>query len=302
MNKTVIQIKNLSKHYGKFKALDCINMNVNRGDIYGLVGKNGAGKTTLFKSILGLTKISEGKISILNSEKEHELLKARNNIGFFIGQNFYGDMNAKQNIDYYRQLKGIKDPKETQRVLKIVGLDNNKHLYKNYSMGMKQRLGIASAILGFPEILILDEPINGLDPQGIKEIRDLIKHLNKDYDMTIILSSHILSELDLVADRFGFVDHGVLIKEVDKIDFNQKDHIIVETNMEKELLNILNRHDIRANLQNDSTLMIQDEKMNMNQLMHLIVHENIEINGIYTDKTSLEDLYFKLTQKGEHHA
>lgn len=302
MKKPVIQIKNLSKHYGKFKALDCINMNVYPGDIYGLVGKNGAGKTTLFKTILGLTEISKGEVSLLTSQNEHELLKARNNIGFFIGQNFYGDMNAKQNIDYYRQLKGIKYPNETQRVLEIVGLDNNKHLYKNYSMGMKQRLGIASAILGFPEILILDEPINGLDPQGIKEIRTLIKQLNKEYGMTIILSSHILSELDLVADRFGFVDHGVLIKEVDKHEFNQKDHIVIETYMGKEFLNILNQNNIKAHLQDDSTLMIQDDKINMNQLMNLIIHENIEISGIYTDKTSLEDLYFKLTQQGEHHA
>lgn len=296
MKKSVIQIKNVSKHYGKFKALDKVDMTVNRGDIYGLVGKNGAGKTTLFKTILGLSDISEGHISILNSKNEAEFLKARNNIGFLIGQNFYADMNARNNINYYRLLKGIKDPKETERVLKIVGLDKNEKTFKNYSMGMKQRLGIASAILGNPEILILDEPINGLDPQGIKEIRALIKMLNEDYAMTIIISSHILSELDLVADRFGIVDHGVLIQEVEKANFNNKNHIVIETNMIKSMMNIFNTHNIKANIQSSSSIYIDDQNVSVNDIVDLIVHKEIDLQGIYTEKTSLEDLYFNLTQ------
>lgn len=301
MKKSVIQIKNVSKHYGKFKALDKVDMTVNRGDIYGLVGKNGAGKTTLFKTILGLSDISEGHISILNSKNEAELLKARNNIGFLIGQNFYADMNARNNIKYYRLLKGIKDPKETERVLKIVGLDKNDKTFKNYSMGMKQRLGIASAILGNPEILILDEPINGLDPQGIKEIRALIKMLNEDYYMTIIISSHILSELDLVADRFGIVDHGVLIQEVEKANFNNKNHIVVETNTPKRMMNIFNAHNIKANVQSSTSIYVDDQNMSVNDIVDLIVHKEIDLQGIYTEKTSLEDLYFNLTQ-GEQNA
>lgn len=302
MKNTVINIKDVTKHYGNFKALDTVNMHVDKGDIYGLVGKNGAGKTTLFKTILGLSDLSDGEISILGSKNNQELLKARNKIGFLIGQNFYGDMDAKSNINYYRKLKGIKDPHETERVLKIVGLDKETKPFKSYSMGMKQRLGIANAILGNPEIVILDEPINGLDPQGIKEVRALIQLLNKEFDMTLIISSHILSELDLVAHRFGIIDEGILIKEIDKHAFEKEmeETIILYTLNIKETQNYLNQSMPKAKItQNGNEFKIQHGEKKVSELILDLVNENILIDGIHRQNESLEDIYFELTEKGE---
>lgn len=180
----MLELCHVEKAYGENKVLSDVNVKVNKDEIYGLIGKNGAGKTTIFKIILGLTNYT-GDLSIKGSTNENELLESRKKIGFFIGQNFFSYLNAKDNIEYYRQVKGIKDKGEVDRVLKIVDLDGVKVPFKSFSLGMKQRLGIANAILGNPEILILDEPINGLDPQGISDVRNLIKTLNTEYKMTI---------------------------------------------------------------------------------------------------------------------
>ena len=174
MTTNSIEIKNVSKKYKDFYAVKEASLSIEQGKIYGLVGKNGAGKTTLFKLILGLSNQSEGAISINGSTTKQELLNERAHIGFYIGPNFYDYLNAEQNLEYYRKLKGISDKGEIDRVLKIAGLYGEKKKYKAFSMGMKQRLGIANALLGDPDIIILDEPINGLDPQGILEIRNLL--------------------------------------------------------------------------------------------------------------------------------
>ena len=188
-------------------------MEIREGEIYGLIGKNGAGKTTIFKMILGLSNIDDGNLTI-GAEGE-SLSHGRSQIGFLIGGNFFGYLDARENLAYYCRLKNIKNPKEEiERVLKIVGLDQAKGKYKGFSMGMKQRLGIANAILGNPKILILDEPVNGLDPQGIVEIRKLIKQLNADFGMTIIVSSHILGELQSTANMFGIVHDGIIVRTV----------------------------------------------------------------------------------------
>lgn len=302
MEKQLIQIRDLTKYYGSFKALENVNMHVNQGDIYGLVGKNGAGKTTLFKTILGLSDVQSGEISLLGSHHQQELLKARRHIGFLIGQNFYGDMNATQNIDYYRQLKGIKDKAETQRVLEIVGLDKVTKTFKHYSMGMKQRLGIANAILGSPEILILDEPINGLDPQGIKEVRSLIKTLNETYGMTLIVSSHILSELDLVAHRFGILDGGKLIKEFDKEVFETKQEasIILKTHDINKAKNLIEKTMNETVLLKNTHLELINPKVSVSNLIHHLTQNDIDIDGIYREVKSLENIYFELTEKEGH--
>ena len=214
----MIQLSQIQKNYGNFEVLKDVNLHVEKGEIYGLIGKNGAGKTTIFKIILGLTEYNGGTLSINHSKKNSELQNSRKKIGFFIGKNFFDYLTAEENLHYYRQLKGIRDKKEVERVLKIVGLQNVKTKYKSYSMGMKQRLGIAGALLGNPEVLLLDEPVNGLDPQGIADIRNLIIDLNKKYHMTIIVSSHILSELEHTANKFGIVHQGCVLKEITRND------------------------------------------------------------------------------------
>lgn len=210
----MITLSNVQKSYGSHQVLNDVFLNVRKGEIYGLIGKNGAGKTTIFKIILGLTEYEQGRLRIAGSKSERDLLQARRKIGFFIGKNFLDYLSAGENLEYYRRMKGIKDKSETERVLKLVGLQNANGKFSDFSMGMKQRLGIANAMLGNPEIVILDEPVNGLDPQGIADIRNLIVSLNKELGTTFIVSSHILGELEHTANRFGIIDGGRVLKEI----------------------------------------------------------------------------------------
>lgn len=221
MSEVVISMNGIEKSYGKHKVLENVDIDIYKGDIFGIVGKNGAGKTTMFKILLGLSDYQGGTLSIENESEvrgKGNLTEARKKIGFFIGINFFSYMTAKQNIDYYRRLKGIKDQNETKRVLKEVELDKVKIKFGNFSLGMKQRLGIAQALLGDPEIMILDEPTNGLDPQGIVDVRNLIQRLNREKGMTIVISSHILGELQNTAHRFAMLNNGRIMKVVTQKD------------------------------------------------------------------------------------
>ena len=209
---SVIRLENIQKSYGKHKVLKDVNLDIRKGDIFGLVGRNGAGKTTIFKVILGLSGYESGKVTI--GGEGADLTKGREKIGFLIGSNFFGYMTGPENLEYYRIMKGIHDKQEVERVLKLVGLEDAKGPYKNYSLGMKQRLGIASAIMRNPEILILDEPTNGLDPQGIADVRELVQKLNSDYGMTVVISSHILGELQHTANRFGILQDGTVARTI----------------------------------------------------------------------------------------
>ncbi len=220
----VIKLDNIVKNYGKAQVLKGVSMQVNRGDIYGLIGKNGAGKTTIFKIILGLSEFTSGTVSISGSNGRKELLDSRKKIGFFVGSNFYNYLSGSANLEYFARAKGLKGKEmkeEVRRVLELVGLkDAGKKPVKGYSLGMRQRLGVGNAILGSPEILILDEPTNGLDPQGIADVRHMIKRFRDEYGMTVIVSSHILGELENTADRFGIVNEGVIAKEISQEDLS----------------------------------------------------------------------------------
>ena len=218
MSEAVITLKGVQTSYGKHQVLRGVDLQVNKGDIYGLVGRNGAGKTTIFKIILGLSEYQAGELMIGSGSSQQEIKKGRKKIGFFVGSNFFNYLTGRENLEYYQALKGIKDKKEIERVLEIVELNQVKAPVKNYSMGMRQRLGIANALLGNPEILILDEPTNGLDPQGIADVRALLQKLNQEYGMTIIVSSHILGELQNTAHRFGIVNDGRIVREISTED------------------------------------------------------------------------------------
>jgi ABC-2 type transport system ATP-binding protein len=224
----MLKTTHLTKKYGDFTALNNVSITVEKGDVYGLIGKNGAGKTTLFKLVMGLSEKNSGDILIDN---QTDLNVGRSQIGFMIGLSFFPYLNAHQNMEYHRKMKGANDKKETERVLRLVGLYGEKKPFKSFSMGMKQRLGIANALLGNPPFVILDEPVNGLDPQGIIDIRNMIKNINAEYGTTFIISSHILSELDLVATKFGFIHEGVLLKEIAREELHQHTgkSLVVET-------------------------------------------------------------------------
>ena len=225
MSEAIIKLSGVKKAYGDHEVLKGIDMQVNKGDIYGLVGRNGAGKTTIFKMILGLSEMNEGDVSIAGSTNRKELLKNRGKVGFMVGNKFYSYLTAKENLQYYATIKGLSDKEakpEIDRVLGLVGLAGVKQKFKNFSLGMQQRLGIANALLGNPEVLILDEPTNGLDPQGIADIRHMVRRFNEEFGMTVIVSSHILGELEHTADRFGIINEGVVVKEFTQEDLMEK--------------------------------------------------------------------------------
>ena len=274
MSEAVISVDKLYKSYGKHSVLKGVDMHVNRGDIYGLVGKNGAGKTTLFKAILGLSAFEKGSLSILGAKNEAQNKKNRRNIGFFVGANFYDYLSGRQNLEYFRTLKGIKDEKEVDRVLEIVGLDAEaaKKPAGRYSLGMKQRLGLANAMLGNPEILIFDEPTNGLDPQGIMDVRHMIQKINEKEGTTIIVSSHILGELEHTAHRFGIIHEGVLMKEVTQEDFRLAGNI--------------------------TSINVSDA--DVEKAVGLLKANGIEVKSTEQAKSSLEDFYFGLVGGGEN--
>ena len=274
MSEPVLELTDVKKYYGSHKVLKGVNMCVNKGDIYGLVGKNGAGKTTLFKVALGLSAFNGGKVSIFGGKNERENNRNRRRIGFFVGANFYGYLNAKQNLEYFRKMKGISDKNEVDRVIELVGLNTKAAVApaKMYSLGMKQRLGLANAMLGNPELLIFDEPANGLDPQGIMDVRHMIQHVNEEYGTTIIVSSHILGELEHTAHRFGIVHEGVLMKEMTQEEMRTQNKI--------------------------TSINVADE--DVEKAVKLLTANGIDVKDTVQATSSLEEFYFDLIGGGEN--
>ncbi len=224
MKDVILKTYNITKKYGNQIAVNNVNMTIKKGEIYGFIGQNGAGKTTLIRLITGLIHKTNGDIELLGASSENELNKARTMVGSLIETpSFYNNMTARENLEVSRRIRNIPGNKCVDEVLELVGLKNiEKKKVKNFSLGMKQRLGIANAIMGNPRLLILDEPINGLDPMGIIEIRELLKKINKEKDMTILISSHILSELSELATTYGIISNGKLIEEITSQELKEK--------------------------------------------------------------------------------
>ncbi len=217
----VLKTKGITKRYGKHTVVDHVDMHVRKGDIYGFIGKNGAGKTTFMRVVAGLASPAEGEMELFGSK---ELEKQRVHIGSLIEQpGLYGNLTAKENLEVVRRSLGVTKKQSVEEMLALVNLSNtDKKKVKKFSMGMKQRLGIAVSLFHNPDFLILDEPINGLDPEGIKEVRDLLVRLNQERQITILISSHILGELSKIATRYGIIKEGVLVEEFDARDLEQR--------------------------------------------------------------------------------
>ncbi len=205
-------------------ALNKVNLSIKKGSIYGFIGQNGAGKSTLIRIITGLAYPTSGSFELFGESNESGLTEARKRVGTIIeGPALYPHLSASENLEAHRLLKGIPGKECIEKTLNLVGLqDTGKKKAKNFSLGMKQRLGLAIALLGDPEFLILDEPINGLDPMGVVEIRELLKKLNQEYGITILISSHILSELHLLATHYGIIHEGELLEELSTSELNEK--------------------------------------------------------------------------------
>ena len=230
MTDYVIETTNLSKRYSENLVVNSIDMHVEKGKIYGLLGKNGAGKTTTMCMLLNLVYPSDGEILLFGKDPKRYARDVYSNIGSIIETpGFYENLTAYENLEIIARLRGNYNPLNVKMVLDMVNLGDEKNKqFKDFSLGMKQRLGIAAAIMHNPELLILDEPINGLDPFGIKEIRDLLKKLSCEYGVTILISSHILSEIENIADVIGFMDNGVLIDEISRKELHNRLNKFVE--------------------------------------------------------------------------
>ncbi|MBW9171643.1 ABC transporter ATP-binding protein [Clostridium estertheticum] len=214
MDKYVLKVDNLSKKYKNIKVVDNINLNVKEGTIYGFLGPNGAGKSTTIRMILGLIKATSGTVKLFGDDIQENRIKILKRIGAIVeSPSYYGHLSAYDNLKIWAELKGVNSNKIVE-VLKLLNLSEAKNKkINNFSLGMKQRLGIAQALIGDPDFLILDEPTNGLDPMGIREIRNLLISLAKDHNKTIFISSHILSEMELIVDDVGIINKGKLLYE-----------------------------------------------------------------------------------------
>lgn len=243
MPEVLIDVKGLEKQYMKQKAVKGASFQIREGMICGLIGPNGAGKTTIMKMLGGLVLPTNGSISIYGADTQKGLAKARSRMSFMIETPYAKEkMTAKENLEKQRLQKGIPDKHRVDEVLEIVGLaDTGKKYVKNFSLGMRQRLGIANALLTKPEIMVLDEPVNGLDPEGIVEIRELLLKLNREEHITIIISSHILSELSLLCTDYIFIHHGELVQSVsaDALKKLCREHYHIHTDKDAVALAVL---------------------------------------------------------------
>ncbi len=264
----VLQTDGLTKHFGKKAAVNGINLNVRRGDIYGFIGRNGAGKTTLIRMVAGLARPTSGSIRLFEGDNLEE---QRKKTGTMIeNPAVFPHMTAKQNLEYYCILFGLNSKTTIDNMLTLVGLSGTgKKKAKNFSLGMKQRLAIAISLLGDPEFLMLDEPINGLDPSGIKEIRELILKLNKEREITILISSHILGELSKMATRYGVINNGVMVTEFTNEELQQR----CKGELEIKVDNVIEAKKIISSIVNPVAIEVVDDNT-------LHIHEDMDKAGV----------------------
>lgn len=294
----VLETNNLEKKYKDFKALNHLNIHIENGSIYGLIGKNGAGKTTLIRIICGLQEPTNGSYTIYGTNNcNGNIANVRKRMGAIIETpSIYGEMSAKDNLIEQFKLVGMPEYDGIDELLKLVGLDNTgKKKAKNFSLGMKQRLGIAISLANNPDFLILDEPINGLDPQGIIEIRELILKLNKENRITILISSHYLDELSKIATHYGFLDNGSIIKEISSEELMKKlEHKIeLKVSNQKEFVKYFEIKHICYDVINSKTINVYG-KINLAKFIGDLSKENLIADEIHEQEESLENYYMNL--------
>jgi len=304
MSEIIIETNHLTKQYGPQKSVANLNIHVQRGRIYGLLGRNGAGKTTTMKMLLGLTQPTSGEVAIWGKSLAGNEKKLLPRIGSLIeSPGFYPNLTATENLRIFAALRGLKNQNAIKSALDLVGLPyRDKKLFSQYSLGMKQRLAIALAVMHDPELLILDEPINGLDPIGIAEVRSFIRALCDERGKTILISSHILSEVALLADDIGIIDHGVLLEEESFAELEAKSSRYVrfavsDTERAAEILRGVFREN-QFTVQDGHTLRMDSIKIPVAKIVSAFVQHGLEVSEAATVEESLED-YFKRVTGGE---
>lgn len=298
----VLETNHLEKKYKNFRALYDANIHVEKGAIYGLIGKNGAGKTTLIRIICGLQEPTSGIYSIYGMKNGNSnIVSVRKRIGAIIETpSIYKEMSARDNLIVQYKLVGMSNMDEIDELLLLVGLQNTgKKKVKNFSLGMKQRLGIAISLVNHPDFLILDEPINGLDPQGIIEIRELILKLNQERNITILISSHYLDELSKIATHYGFLDHGSIIKEISSTDLMTK----LEHRIELQVSNLENfvqyfeEHHISYKVIDEKTIYVYGN-YNLVKFINELSKHGLIADKVHEQEESLENYYMNLIGGG----
>lgn len=292
MKNEIVKINNIVKRYGNHLVLDEVTFSVNQSEICGLVGENGAGKTTLIRILAGLIKENSGSIGVSDDLKISCIVES---------PSLYPNLSAYENLKYQALACGVKNIEEKiNETLILVGLDkvDKNKKSKDFSLGMRQRLAIGLAIVDSPNFLILDEPINGLDPMGIKDVRNILKTLKEKYKMTVLISSHILSELDLVADRFIIMSRGKIIENIDskKLEDNLSKKIVVEVNDTEKCIEILKSNNFSVQKEKDR-VELTDTNHTVTDIIDLLRSNLIEINSIYNKKMTFEEYYLNLIKK-----
>ncbi|UQD51136.1 bacitracin ABC transporter ATP-binding protein [Bacillus methanolicus] len=299
MKNLIIETRNLSKKFGSFTAVDNIDLSVPKGKIYGFLGPNGAGKSTTIRMLLGLIKPSKGSVHLFGKPIDTNRMEILKKVGSLVETpSYYGHLTAYENLEITRKILEV-DKKEIDRVLDIVKLSDVKNkLVKKYSLGMKQRLGIAQALLGKPELLILDEPTNGLDPAGIQEIRHLIKTLPEKTGMTVLVSSHILSEIELIANHVGIIHKGKLIFQgtIDELRARGESHIIVGASPIHEAANFLKERGYSIKVR-ETEIIVENHSVNPAQINRELVLSKFDVYYLSEKKETLEQIFLNITGK-----
>lgn len=304
----IIETRNLTKRFGKQTAVNSLDMKIEKGKIYGLLGKNGAGKTTTMCMLLNLSKPTNGEIFFFGKHYKQDPYDVYSKIGSIIETpGFYENLSAFDNLKVFAKLRGDYNKEDIEKALEIVSLTHAKDKkFKNFSLGMKQRLGIAAAIMHNPEILILDEPINGLDPMGIKEIRKLLKDLSEVYGTTILISSHILSEIEAIADVIGIMDGGLLIEEVSMNQLHEKlnKHVKFEVSDIDLACKILEKLTLKENIDfsvNENNIHLYNHLDLRAEFNEQFVKSGIKVNEMSICEESLEEYFTKIIDKKERY-
>lgn len=301
MNDYIIETHDLTKKYGSQVSVSHLNIHVRKGRIYGLLGRNGAGKTTTMRMLLGLTAPTSGGVKIFGKPFQENEKKILPRIGCLIeSPGFYPNLTGTENLKIFAALRGLKEPKYIKNALELVNLPyRDKKLFSQYSLGMKQRLAIALAVMHNPELLILDEPINGLDPIGIAEVRDFIRELCDVSGKTILISSHILSEISLLADDVGIIDHGKLLEEESLKELETKNakfiHFCV-SNAQKAAQIIATIFQSRnVQIADTNNLYLYDTALPVAKINRAFIEAGIDVQEAHLCEDTLEDYFKKIT-------
>ncbi|MEC3652642.1 ABC transporter ATP-binding protein [Bacillus subtilis] len=296
----IVQTNGLTKTYQGIEVVSNVSMHIKKGEIYGFLGPNGAGKTTIMKMLTSLVKPTSGEIIILGNKFTHTSYEVLGNIGSMIEYPiFYENLTAEENLDLHCEYMGYHNKKAIQEVLDMVNLKQiDKKPVKTFSLGMKQRLGIARAILTKPDLLILDEPVNGLDPIGIKKIRQLFQVLSKEYGMTLLISSHLLGEIEQIADTIGVIRDGRLLEEVSMEDVRGQntEYIELVTSNQTKACFVLEKELQLTNFKilNEKTIRIYEAEASQAAISKALILNDVDIESMNKKYTSLEDYFIKL--------